>query len=383
MTSSKNSKASTRASIAIVGCLALLFLSALSAPEKGRSSEVGTADPGESSKVKPKASSKRKATGDVRRIPELIQKGRYQEVTMQWEHASSRDQDLFRNELAWDLAQAYLKQKAYEKAIEIYKPQYHFITESIEQRAKLGKVLLFGKVGTRPRGEYTPVGEAQCTLCHAVTKESGMADPFYYASPPWGPHLFDFAQRIKSRIASHQYQQRPKDTKQPEAFPGSGIATSVIEYLAESNVCPSCFVVPGFGSINTDDRESPMPKIHKPPISLTIDEMTAIDTWLLREDGAAIPSLAEMRAAYEKFVRPEDRPPNYEGIRLASLYDAKGDLDEAIRLLDTTYPTVLLRGEWGLYELRKLREDPHAFRNLKQRPNIVARFPKLLQPERR
>lgn len=50
-----------------------------------------------------------------------------------------------------------------------------------------------------------------------------------------------------------------------------------------------------------------MPKIHKPPISLTIDEMIAIDTWLLKHGGEAVPSMAAMRAAYEKFLRPEGR----------------------------------------------------------------------------
>lgn len=56
-----------------------------------------------------------------------------------------------------------------------------------------------------------------------------------------------FTERVQRLIARPEYRQRPKDTEQPEAFPGSGITTNIIEYLAESNLCPSCYVVPGFG----------------------------------------------------------------------------------------------------------------------------------------
>ena len=72
--------------------------------------------------------------------------------------------------------------------------------------------------------------------------------------------------------------------------------------------------------------------------------------------------------------------PPLEGIRLAALYDAKGDLAEAIRLLEATYQAMLpARGSWELAELEKLRDDPQLFRNLKQRSDIVTKFPKLLQ----
>jgi len=54
-------------------------------------------------------------------------------------------------------------------------------------------------------------------------------------------------------------------------------ATS-IEYIAESHVCPSCYLVGGFGMKETENRESPMPKIPKPTHSLTIQELIAVDT---------------------------------------------------------------------------------------------------------
>lgn len=183
---------------------------------------------------------------------------------------------------------------------------------SVKERAELGEKFIFGAAAASRTEDG--VGKAQCPLCHGFFKESKMADPNHYPSPPWGPHLFNFTKRIERLVASPEYKQRPKDTEQPEAFLGSGIATSVIEYLAESNVCPSCYIVPGFGWKDTQDHLSPMPKIHKPPVSLSIDELIAVDTWLYAHDGEEPPSPNEIEKAYRKFI-PEsewhevDHPP--------------------------------------------------------------------------
>ncbi len=50
-----------------------------------------------------------------------------------------------------------------------------------------------------------------------------------------------------------------------------------------------------------------MPAVHKPPISLTIDELIAVDTWLFFREGETPPSVSEMRKAYEKFIPEKDR----------------------------------------------------------------------------
>ena len=284
---------------------------------------------------------------------------------------------------AWKLAQSYVRQGEYDKAIEVYKPHCNVAADSTEQRAELGEVLLFGKVGARSevrlfgevKGRPTVSnsisnGKGQCPICHRMFKEEVNAD---LDRDPFQPYLFNFAHRIKGLIASSKYQHRPEDTMQPEAFPGSGKATNLIEYLAESNVCPSCYIAPRIGFTN-NPRESLMPGIQRPPISLTIDEMVAIDTWLLKREGEQIPSLKVMRAAYEKFLQPYDRVGSYEGILLASLYDAKGDLDTAIQLLEANYP-----GLPGYMNLELLRDAPRFFANLKKRTHIVARFPNLLQ----
>jgi hypothetical protein len=170
---------------------------------------------------------------------------------------------------------------------------------SVNERVKLGEQLIFGEKGAS-RTEFR-VGKAQCTLCHAFFKEWTMDGQF--SSPPYGPHFFDhFTERIERLVESPKYRQRSTDTEQPEAFPGSGHATTLIEYLAESNICPSCYVVPGFGMKNSHDRESPMPKIHKPPISLSLDELIAIDTWLYLHDDKEPPSWDDMEKAYRKFI---------------------------------------------------------------------------------
>jgi hypothetical protein len=174
---------------------------------------------------------------------------------------------------------------------------------SVKERVELGEKLIFGKVGAG-RTEFA-VGRAQCTLCHDFFQELKPAagEPDARPSPPFGPHFFNhFTERIERLLASPEYRQRSKNTEQPEAFPGSGHATSVIEYLAESNICPSCYVTPGFGTRNSHDRQSPMPMIHKPPISLTIDEMIAIDTWLYVHDGKEPPSPNDIEKTYRKFI---------------------------------------------------------------------------------
>jgi tetratricopeptide (TPR) repeat protein len=334
----------------------------------------------------------KKRQDELSRIQKLLNEGRDHDATGEWERVFAADPRVNTWEnLAWELARAYLRLGQPEKAIAVYKPHYHFATESVEQRAELGEVLLFGEVVSTPTKVPIPIGTSHCLLCHGVSEDYRLSAPYL--------NLYGVVKRAKLLVASPQYQQRPKDTVQPEAFPGSGIATSVMEYLAESNVCPSCYVVPGYGNPVTEDRESRMPAVHKPPISLTIDEMVAIDTWLLKQEGEEIPSVGVMRAAYEKFLRTEDRPGSSEGIRLASLYDAKGDLEKAFQLLDENYAGVLPNesnilvgagetspgppapGLGDVLKLAQLREDPQLFVHLRQKPEIVAKYPKLLKAD--
>jgi hypothetical protein len=170
---------------------------------------------------------------------------------------------------------------------------------SVEKRAELGEIIIFGKVGgSDERG----IGKGQCPLCHTF-KAGDIGDR--------APNLIGIAQRAALRIKEPRYLQ--PDTVQTEAFKGSGRATTAEEYIAESHACPSCYVVEGFGKKGTNDRESPMNMIHKPPISLSIDELIAVDTWLFYREGLTPPSPPEIRAAYEKFIPVSERPKDDHG----------------------------------------------------------------------
>jgi mono/diheme cytochrome c family protein len=70
--------------------------------------------------------------------------------------------------------------------------------------------------------------------------------------------------------------------------------------------------VAGFGVKGTNDKESPMPKIHKPPISLSIGELAAVDTWMYVREGKEAPSFDDIAKSYEKFIPEADRPKQSE-----------------------------------------------------------------------
>jgi cytochrome c2 len=141
-----------------------------------------------------------------------------------------------------------------------------------QQLADEGEKIIFGGIGKSK--EQGAVGKGQCPLCHAFHAEVGGER----APNLWG---------ITARKRLH-------DTS--------------IEYIAESHVCPSCYVVGGFGVKGTENRESPMPAIHKPPISLSIDELITVDTWLFWHEGEIPPSPDEIRIVYEKLIPPDERP---------------------------------------------------------------------------
>ncbi|HXC61237.1 MAG TPA: nitric oxide reductase [Nitrospiria bacterium] len=160
----------------------------------------------------------------------------------------------------------------------------------------MGETIIFGGVGGMDSRRTD--GKGQCPLCHTF-KKGDIGDR--------APNLLGIGTRAAQRIKDPRYLK--PNTVQTEAFPGSGRATTAEEYIAESHSCPSCFVVEGFGVKGTNDRESPMPTIHKPPVSLSIPELIAVDTflWARLSPEEATPSPAEIKAAYEKFIPPAER----------------------------------------------------------------------------
>jgi cytochrome c2 len=169
-----------------------------------------------------------------------------------------------------------------------------------QQLADEGEKIIFGGIGqSQVQGA---IGKGQCPLCHGFQKG--------FLSER-APNLFGLPDRLKERLEDPRYHKgkpQERDTVQKEAFPGSGTAETPQEYIAESHACPSCYVVAGFGVKGTNDRESPMPKIHKPPISLTLPELAAVDTWIYVREGKEPPSYEEIIKSYEKFIPEAERP---------------------------------------------------------------------------
>jgi cytochrome c2 len=163
-----------------------------------------------------------------------------------------------------------------------------------EKLAELGEVVIFGEVGGEAK---RGIGKGQCPLCHTF-KKGDIGDR--------APNLIGISARAAERIKDPKYLK--PDTVQTESYKGSGRATTAEQYIAESHVCPSCYVVAGFGEKGTNDRSSPMPDVAKPPISLTIDELVEVDTWLWYREGVEPPPASEIKADYEKFIPESERP---------------------------------------------------------------------------
>ena len=180
-----------------------------------------------------------------------------------------------------------------------------FASMSAQQLADEGEKIIFGGIGKNK--EQGAVGKGQCPLCHAF--HAGMLGER-------APNLVGLPARAgKERLEDPKYSKGKaagRDYAQKEAFPGAGTAENGQEYIAESHACPSCYVVVGYGVKGSNDKESPMPAIHKPPISLSLPELAAVDTWLYLREGVDAPSFEEMVKSYEKFIPEADRPKQQE-----------------------------------------------------------------------
>ncbi len=175
-----------------------------------------------------------------------------------------------------------------------------FASMSPQQLGDEGEKIIFGGIGqSKTQGA---IGKGQCPLCHGFQKG--------FLSER-APNLFGIPDRASERLKEPNYHMNDPASRpsvQKEAFEGSGTATNGQEYIAESHACPNCYVVPGFGVKGSNDTESPMPKIHKPPISLLLGELAAVDTWMYTREGKEAPSYDEIVASYEKFIPEADRP---------------------------------------------------------------------------
>jgi cytochrome c2 len=103
-------------------------------------------------------------------------------------------------------------------------------------------------------------GKGTCTLCHSPV--GGRA-----------PVLDGVGARAANRIKDARYK---------------GKATNGGEYIHESMVEPSAFVVEGFGKPGTNDTVSPMPQINKGSIGLNEGEINAVISYLQSSSGVEV-----------------------------------------------------------------------------------------------
>ncbi|MBE9553885.1 MAG: c-type cytochrome [Proteobacteria bacterium] len=108
-------------------------------------------------------------------------------------------------------------------------------------------------------GERIYNGKGTCTLCH---NELGRA-----------PMLGTVAGLVEQRLADVRYK---------------GEAANPEEYLIESLIKPSAFVVTGFGKKGTNDTESPMPDVSSGSIRLSEPEIKAVVAYLMDAGGVEV-----------------------------------------------------------------------------------------------
>src|SRR5207247_4416697 len=139
---------------------------------------------------------------------------------------------------------------------------------AVPERACTGEKIIFRAVGAS--GTQGAIEKGQCPLRHGFQKG--------FLSER-APNLFGVPTRALERLKDPRYSQADpskRDTVQKEACPGCGTAQTAAEYIAESHSCPNCYVVVGFGVKGSNDRESRMPAIPKPPIALSLDELITV-----------------------------------------------------------------------------------------------------------
>ncbi|MGH7259611.1 MAG: nitric oxide reductase [Nitrospiraceae bacterium] len=167
-----------------------------------------------------------------------------------------------------------------------------------QQLADEGEKIIFGGLGqSKVQGA---IGRGQCPLCHGFM-------PGFLSER--APNLFGITDRARERLKDPRYhlnKPNERDTVQKEAFPGSGTATTALEYIAESLVCDSCYVVSGYGRKGMNDTESPGEPPYFDLKMLSIDDMVIVVTWLYIRDGKTPPPPGDIEMAFKRFI-PEPR----------------------------------------------------------------------------
>lgn len=157
---------------------------------------------------------------------------------------------------------------------------------TMDKYVEMGETIVFGK--ERVAGSKA-IGKGQCPLCHTFDPGDNIGRC---------PNLFGVEERSHTRIKEDRYINEPIKIGEtdgatgivkgkPDEIPDEYRRADASElngedYLRESLMCPSCYVVKGYGKAG--DTKSPMPVIHKPPISLAKFEFNAVIAWLQAKD---------------------------------------------------------------------------------------------------
>ena len=144
-------------------------------------------------------------------------------------------------------------------------------------------------------GERIYNGKGTCTLCHSEV--GGRA-----------PALGAAATVAVERLTDKNYQ---------------GEAQSAEDYLIESMVTPSAYVVQGFGKAGTKDTESPMPDVTAGGIGLTEAEVKAVVAYLQNLAGTEITVEIPTGIDTEDSQQQDNDPGNGQGQQASTIADTE------------------------------------------------------------
>ncbi|WP_456417964.1 c-type cytochrome [Thiolapillus sp.] len=130
----------------------------------------------------------------------------------------------------------------------------------VEKEVDLGSLTMESFIAL---GEEIFHNKGTCTLCHQPA-------PLGRAPDIAGEDMVALANK---HLADERYQ---------------GDAKNAEEYIRESLLHPGKYVVAGWGKKGSNDTESPMPMVDKPPIQLTPIEVDAVIAWLQAKDGGEV-----------------------------------------------------------------------------------------------
>ncbi|MDX8404205.1 MAG: c-type cytochrome [Mariprofundaceae bacterium] len=126
----------------------------------------------------------------------------------------------------------------------------------VEEKIDLGAMTMDQFIAL---GDKTFNGKGTCTLCHNAMGRA--------------PMLGKIGSIATERLADARYK---------------GESTSAEEYIYESMVKPSAFVVAGFGKAGSNDSESPMPDVSGGSIGLSDTLVSAVIAYLQDSSGSEV-----------------------------------------------------------------------------------------------